>query len=91
MQDKSFLQAIEDLQDRISSHLQDAVGHMLAHRTTVAKATLDIKDEKMRAVVTDMLITGQIIALLTLMRELRMLDEAQYDEFTTYLLHSFGS
>ena len=91
MQDKSFLQAIEDLQDRISSNFQDAVGHMLVHRTTVVKATLDIKDEKMRAVVTDMLITGQIIALLTLMRELRMLDEAQYDEFTTYLLHSFGS
>jgi hypothetical protein len=88
MQDKSFLQAIEDLQDRISSNFQDAIGHMLAHGTTVAKATLDIKDEKMRAVVTDMLITGQIIALLTLMRELRMLDEAQYDEFTTYLLHS---
>jgi len=88
MQDKSFLQAIEDLQDRISSNFQDAVGHMLVHGTTVAKATLDIKDEKMRAVVTDMLITGQIIALLTLMRELRMLDEAQYDEFTKYLLHS---
>ena len=88
MQDKSFLQAIEDLQDRISSNFQDAIGHMLVHRTTVARATLNIKDEKMRAVVTNMLIAGQIIALLTLMKDLRILDEAQYDEFTTYLLHS---
>ena len=91
MQDKSFLQAIEDLQDRISSNFQDAIGDMLVHGTTVAKATSGIKDEKMRAVVTNMLITGQIIALLTLMRELRILDEAQYDEFTTYLLHSLSS
>jgi Pyruvate/2-oxoacid:ferredoxin oxidoreductase gamma subunit len=91
MQDKSFLQAIEDLQDRLSSNFQDAIGHMLVHRTTVAKATLDIKDEKMRAVVTNMLMTGQLIALLTLMKDLRILDEAQYDEFTTYLLHSLAS
>jgi hypothetical protein len=91
MQDKSFLQAIEDLQDRISSNFQDSIGHMLVHRTTVAKATLEIKDENMRAVVTNMLITGQIIALLTLMKDLRILDEAQYDEFTTYLLHSLAS
>jgi len=88
MQDKSFLQAIEDLQDRISSNFQGAIGHMLVHQTTVAKATLGIKDEKMRAMVTNMLITSQIIALLTLMRELGILDEAQYDEFTRYLLHS---
>jgi len=88
MQDKSFLQAIDDLQDRISSNLQDTIGHMLVHRTTVVKATLGIKDEKMRAVVTNMLITSQIIALLTLMRDLGILDEAQYDEFTTYLLQS---
>jgi hypothetical protein len=91
MQDKSFLQATQDLQDRIYSNFQDAIDHMLVHRSTVAKATLDIKDEKVRAVVTDMLITGQIIALLGLMKELRILDEAQCDEFTTYLLHSLAS
>ncbi len=64
MQDKSFLQAIQDLQDRVS------------------------QDEKMRAVVKNTLITGQIIALLTLMKEMGILDETQYDEFTAYLMHS---
>ena len=85
MQDKSFLQAIEDLQDRISSSFQETISHMLWHGTTVADATLNIKDEKMRTVVTNMLMTGQIIALLTLMRDLRLLGKAQYEELTTYL------
>jgi len=88
MQDKSFLQAVQDLQDRLSRNFQDTIGHMLVHRTTVTKATLNIQDEKMREVVTNTLITGQIIALLSLMRELRILDEAQYDELTSYLRRS---
>ncbi len=61
---------------------------MLVHRTTVTNATLNIQDEKMRAVVKNMLITGQMIALLTLMKEMGILDETQYDEFTAYLRHS---
>jgi hypothetical protein len=85
MQDKSFLQAIDDLQDRISSNFQESVNHMLAHRTTAADATSDIKDEKVRAAVTSALISGQITSLLALMRDMRILDAAQYDEFTTYL------
>jgi hypothetical protein len=85
MQDKSFLQAMEDLQDRISSNFQESVNHMLVHRTSAADATSDIKDEKVRAAVASALISGQITSLLALMRDLRMLDKAQYDEFTTYL------
>jgi hypothetical protein len=88
MQDKSFLQAIQDLQDRLSNHFLDTLDHMLVHRTTVAKATLHIHDEKERAVVKNTLITGQLIALLTLVKEMGILDETQHDEFTAYLIHS---
>ncbi len=88
MQDKSFLQAMQDLQDRLSNNIMDTINHMLVHRTTVTNATLNIQDEKMRAIVKNTLITGQMIALLTLMKEMGILDETQYDEFTAYLVHS---
>lgn len=88
MQDKSFLQAMQDLQDRLSNNILNTIDHMLVHRTTVTNATLNIQDEKMRVVVKNTLITGQMIALLTLMKEMGILDEMQYDEFTTYLMHS---
>lgn len=88
MQDKSFLQAIQDLQDRLSGDFQKTLGHMLVYRTTVSKATLNIQDEKVRAVVKNALITGQMISLLTLMKEMGILDETQYDEFTAYLMQS---
>ena len=88
MSDKSYVQAIQDLQDRLSSHSLDTIAHMLTHRTTVSQATLNIQDEHMRAVVKNTLISGQIVALLTLMKELGILDESQYDEFRAYLMHS---
>ena len=88
MQDKSFVEAIQDLQDRLTIDIQNTIGHMLVHRTTVAKATLHIQDETMRAVVKNTLITGQMIALLTLMKEMGILDKTQYDEFTAYLMQS---
>ena len=88
MQDKSFLQAMQDLQDRVSNNILDTINYMLVHRTTVTNATLNIQDEKMRAVVKNALITGQMIALLTLMKEMGILDETQYNEFTAYLMHS---
>jgi len=88
MQDKTFLQAMQDLQDRVSNNILDTINHMLVHRTTVTNATLNIQDEKMRAVVKNLLITGQMIALLTLMKEMGILDGTQYDEFTAYLRHS---
>jgi len=91
MQDKSFLQAMQDLQDRVSNNILDTINYMLVHRTTVTNATLNIKDEKMRTVVKNTLITGQMIALLTLMKEMGILDETQYDEFTAYLMHSLNN
>lgn len=91
MQDKSFLQAMQDLQDRAANHSQEAIYHMILHRTTATNATLEIPDEKMRSIVTNELLTGQIIALLALMRDLRIIDEKQFEEFTTYLGHALAS
>ncbi|BCL78017.1 hypothetical protein ccbrp13_04820 [Ktedonobacteria bacterium brp13] len=91
MQDKSFSQAVQDLQDRVSSNFQESINYMLLYRTTATDATLAIEDEKVRAVVTNELITDQLIALLTLMKDLRMLDKEQYDEFIAYLLRALAS
>lgn len=88
MQDKSFLQAIQDLQARLSGDYQNTITNMIMHRTTVANATLDIQDEKVRAVVKSTVITEQMITLLTLMKEMGILDKTQYDEFTAYLMQS---
>jgi len=34
MPDKSYVQALQDLQDRLSSHSLEALAHMLTHRCT---------------------------------------------------------
>jgi hypothetical protein len=88
IQDKSFRQALQDLQDRIAQDFQVSIQHMLLHRTSVAHTTGAIEDEKVRAIVTDMLMTGQIVALLELLKDLSLIDEVQYNEFTAYLLRS---
>ena len=88
MQDKSFVEAIQDLQDRLSSDFQKALGHMLVHRTTVAEASLHIQDENVRALVKNTLITSQMISLLTLMKDMGILDETHYDEFAAYLMQT---
>ena len=63
MPDKSYVQAIQDLQDRLSSQSLDTIVHMLTHRTTVSQATLNIQDENVRTVVKNALITDQISCL----------------------------
>ena len=88
IQDKSFQQALQDLQDRIAKDFQASINHMLVHRTSVAHATVAIEDENVRALVSDMLMTGQIVTLLGLLKDLSLLDEGQYKEFTAYLLRS---
>ena len=88
MQDKSYVQAIQDLQDRLSLQFLETLGHMLMRRTSVDKATLHIEDEKVRAIVKNALITGQMMASFSLMKEMGFLDEMQYEEFTAYLMRS---
>jgi hypothetical protein len=91
MQDKSFLQALQDVQERVSSHAEESTQRMLLHHMTAAHATAAIQDESMRAVVTNELMTGQIIALLALLKDGGILDEGQYAEFTAYLRRSLMS
>lgn len=88
IQDKSFRQGLQDLQDRIAQDFQVSINHMLLHRTSVADATIAIKDEKVQALVSDMLMTGRIVVLLGLLKDLSLLDEVQYKELTAHLLHS---
>ena len=88
MQDKTFQQAIRELQGKLLNDFHNAVSYLLLHRMTAAKATLDIEDEQVRTVVQSTLITGQMLALFGLLKEMRILDEAQYNEFATYLIHS---
>jgi hypothetical protein len=88
MQDKSFQQAIQELHSSLSDGFQDALCRMISYRTTVADAAADIQDEKVRTVVTKTLIVGQINVLLAMMREMQILNDAQYDEFTAYLMQT---
>ncbi len=48
MEDKSYLQALHELQHRLSIDFLDMPGQMLVHRTTVAEASLAIQDERLR-------------------------------------------
>lgn len=91
MQDQSFFQALQDVQKRVSGHVEEAIQRMLLYHITAAHATGAIQDESMRAVVTNELMTNQIIALLALLRDGGILDETQYAEFAAYLRHSLLS
>ena len=88
MQDKTFLQAVQDMHGKLANEFQDTICHMLQYHTTVTKATSDIEDKKLRSIVSKTLIVGQIITLLALMKSMHILNEAQHSEFTAYLMHS---
>lgn len=88
MQDKSFQQAIQELQDKLVGNFQDTISRMSKQRTTVREATAGIQDERVRTVVASVLIRGQMIALFTLMRDMQFLDDAQYNELTEFLMNS---
>jgi hypothetical protein len=88
MHDKTFQQAIEDLQGRLSSGFQETVCRMIEYRTTVTRATSDIQDEKVRSVVKKTLIVGQMITSFGILRDMQIINEAQYNEFATYLIHT---
>lgn len=76
---------MQDLQGEIAANCWGSINHMLLHHTTATNAARDIQDDNMRDVVTNELIVGQIIALLTFLKDLRLIDKAKCDEFTAYL------
>ena len=88
MHDKSFQQAIQELQGRLSNSFQDTLFRMIGYRTTVTEAASDIQDEKVRSIVTETLIIGQITVLLSMMKNMQFINDAQYTEFVNYLTHS---
>src|SRR6266566_9782908 len=88
MHDKSFQQAIQELRSRLLDGFQDTIFHMIGYRTTVTEASSGIQDEKMRTVVTETLIVGQITVLLSMMKNMQFINDAQYNEFVDYLNHS---
>jgi Pyruvate/2-oxoacid:ferredoxin oxidoreductase gamma subunit len=91
MQDKSFRQALLDVENRIAKDFHASINSMLLHQTNVTHATRAIEDENVRALVTNMIMTGQIVVLLGLLKDLHLLDEVQYNELTAYLLRSARS
>jgi hypothetical protein len=91
MQDKSFLQAMQDVQERISYQVNETIQRMLLYRMTATHASVFIGDESMRALVTNELLASQIVALLSFLRDGGVLDEAQYGEFAAYLQRSLLS
>lgn len=88
MQDKTFQQAIQDLQGKMMNGMQDTVCRMIEHRTTVTHASSEIQDEKIRAFVQRTLLIGQMITLLGMMKDMQIINECQYKEFTAYLMNS---
>src|SRR5947209_12542171 len=90
MHDKSFQQAMVEWQSKLNNSFENTIYHMIKQRTTVTQATQEIQDEKVRAIVTRMLIVGQVMTLLTLIKEMQIINEAQYNEFTAYLGHSLA-
>ena len=90
MQDKTFVQAVQELHGKLSHEFQHTLSHMLQYNTTVTKATSDIADENLRSIVSKTLIVGQMISLLSLMKSMRILNDAQHDEFTSYLMDSLS-
>jgi hypothetical protein len=91
MQGKSFLQAMQDVQERISYQVNETIQRMLLYRMTATHASVFIGDESMRALVTNELLASQIVALLSFLRDGGVLDEAQYGEFAAYLQRSLLS
>lgn len=88
MQDKTFKQAMEELTDRIASQLrQEILSHtdFLDKGQTVAEATADIQDERMREVVKDMILAFSVLSLVDTLHALGTLNQEQANELHMYL------
>jgi len=87
MQDKTFQQAIQDLQGKMINDVHDTVYRMIEHPTTVAHACAGIQDERTRPFVHKTLIVGQLVTLLDMMKYMQLINECQYNEFVAYLMN----
>src|SRR5947209_7027374 len=86
--DKSFKQAMEELNTRIAKEIQDAILariERLIGGATVAEVTADIDDERMRRTVSDFLLYLRVDALIASLEPLGVLNHRQVEEIHTYL------
>ncbi len=87
-EDKSFKQALEELNTRIAKEIQDAIVariERLIGGATVAEVTADIDDERMRRTVSDLLLYLQVDALIASLEPLGVLNHKQVEEIHAYL------
>src|SRR5437667_11905226 len=92
MQDRSFEEAMQELNARTVKEIQDHMGSRTRAvlENTVSSTVTDIENVRMRAVVTDMLCLNKIIALLSSLTNMDLLADAELEELKDYLsqLHS---
>ena len=87
-EDKTFKQALEELNTRIAKNIQDAILariERLIGGATVAEVTADIDDERMRRTVSDLLLYLQVDALIASLEALGVLNHKQVEEIHVYL------
>lgn len=87
MEDKSFEEAIRELQDRTAGEIREQVQRrqQAVIGDTVSNAVSDIESLPMRAAVTDILCRGKIVALLHSLVSMDLLKEAEFQELEGYL------
>ncbi len=86
--DKTFKQAMEELNTRIAKEIQDAILariERLIGGATVSEVTVDIDDERMRRTISDVLLYLRVDALVASLEPLGVLNHKQVEEIHAYL------
>lgn len=87
-EDRTFQQALNDLKTRIAKDLQDAIQvriERLVGGATVAEATADIEDERMREAVKDTMLYLHVDAFIASLEPIGVINQKQVEELHTYL------
>ena len=87
MQDKSFEEAMQDLNARTARELQELVlsrSHVVAENT-VKSAVADIENEGKRAAVADILCLNKIVVLLGSLANMDLLKREELQELEDYI------
>ncbi len=89
MQDRSFQEAMQDLQDQFAGDIQEHVRHRLSALTghTAASLVTDIENTHMQSAVLDVLRLLKIVAFLDTLGSMDLLNEAELQELKAYIHH----
>jgi len=88
MQDKTFVQAMDELQQRAFKEMSDEVVSCwikIQQGATVNNATTHIKNERMREAVTQLLLYMLLQSLLFEARERQMISGIRFEELKRYV------